>query len=130
MIQPRMERRGAIIATLIAAAPSSLRAAELTRIVSSFDQGHPFGFSLEALYQFTQERSKIVREVHQGGQVVDMPELIHVAIDHRLVVEARIGLWRDLEFKFAVPFVFAQDQLAICRRNGRFELDRGEQLPS
>jgi len=110
MIKRRTKRRGVILAALIAAAPSSLPAAELTRIVSSFDEGHPFGFSLEALYQFTQERSKIVREVHQGGQVVDMPELIHVAIDHRLVVEARIGLWRDLEFKFAVPFVFAQDR--------------------
>ncbi len=105
-----MKRLGAVLAALIVAVPSSSRAAELTRIVSSFEEGHPFGFSLEAFYQFTQERSKIVRESHQGGQLVDAPELIHVMFDYRLIVEARIGLWRDLEFKFAVPFVFAQDR--------------------
>jgi hypothetical protein len=105
-----MRRCCAILSALVSVAPSASGAAELTRIVSSFEEGHPFGFSLEAAYQFTQERSKIVREAPQDGKLGDMPELIHVAIDHRLIVEARIGLWRDLEFKFAVPFVFAQDR--------------------
>lgn len=104
-----MKRRGAVLVVLIVALPALAPAAELTRIVSSFEEGHPFGFSLEATYQRSQERSKIVREVHQGGQLVQMPEMIYVAVDQRLVVDARIGLWRDLEFKYVLPFVFAQD---------------------
>ena len=53
-----MKRAGAALAALFAAAPSPTRAAELTRIVSSFEEGHSFGFSLDAIYQFTQERTK------------------------------------------------------------------------
>ena len=105
-----MKRLGAVLVVLTVAVPASSSAAELTRIVSSFEDGHPFGFSLEASYQRAQERSKIVREAHRDGQVVEMPEMIYVAVDQRLVVDARIGLWRDLEFKYVLPFVFAQDR--------------------
>jgi hypothetical protein len=105
-----MKRLGGVLAALTVAVPASSQAAELTRIVSSFEEGHPFGFSLEVGYQRTQVRSKIVHEAHQGGQLVDAAELIYVGVDQRLVVDARIGLWRDLEFKYAVPFVLAQDR--------------------
>ncbi len=105
-----MKRLGAVFAALTVAVPGASAAAELTRIVSSFDEGHAFGFSLEAGYQHTQDRAKIVRETHQAGAVVEVPEMIYVNVDQRLVVDARIGLWRDLEFKYILPVVFAQDR--------------------
>jgi hypothetical protein len=105
-----MNRLGGVLVASMLALPPSAVAAELTRIVSSFEENHPFGFSLEAGYRRTQERSKIVREAHQNGQLVDMPELVYVSTDHRLVVEARLGLWKDLEFRYVLPIVFAQDR--------------------
>ncbi len=105
-----MKRFGAVLAALYALVPASARAAELTKIVSSFENNRPFGMLLEVGYEHTQVRAKIVREVHRQGAVVDMPELSYVSTDQRLNIDARIGLWKDLEFHYAVPVVFAQNR--------------------
>jgi hypothetical protein len=100
------------LATLVALLSFSSVAlgAELTRILSSFEDDKPFRMSIEVGYQRTQEKSQLVRETHQNGQVVDMPEVNFLGTDQRLVIDARIGLWRDLEFHFLLPYIFAQNR--------------------
>jgi len=105
-----MKRLGAVLAALSALVPVPARTAELTRIASSFEKDHPFGMLLEVGYQRTQERARIVREAHQQGAVVDMPELNYLEIDQRLVIDARIGIWRDLELHYSVPVVLSQNR--------------------
>lgn len=105
-----MKRFGAVFAALSTLVSAPSRGAEITRIASSFEENHPFGMLLEVGYQRTQERARIVRETHQGGGVVDMPELNFVGIDQRLIVDARIGIWKDLELHYALPVVFSQNR--------------------
>lgn len=105
-----MKLLGVVLAALTVFVSPASRAAELTRIVSSGEDEHPFGASLEVGYQRTQERSRIVREIHQQGAVIDAAELNYVAVDHRLNIDARIGLWRDLEFRYRIPIVLSFNQ--------------------
>ena len=105
-----MKRLGAVPIALLWLSPSVCAAAELTRIVSSFEPNHPFGFSLEVGYQRTQDKSKILRENYQGGGLAEVAEMNYLLVDQRMVIDARIGLWEDLEFKYVLPVVFAQDR--------------------
>lgn len=90
--------------------PLSSRAAEVTRVASSFEDNHPFGMFVDLGFERTQTRMLISREAYVGGDVRYMPELRYTGVDTRLNIDAHIGLWRDLEASFGVPFVFAADE--------------------
>jgi hypothetical protein len=101
----------AVVVALLALLPvAEVRAAEITRIASSGEPNDPFGMYLTVRYQREQEKAKIVREAHQQGDVQDVAELSYLSVDNRLLLEARIGLWQDLEFRYALPVVFSQSQ--------------------
>lgn len=93
------------IALLSVAAP----AAEVTRVASSFEEGRPFGLHLNFTFDRLEERGRIVREWYGEGQRT-VPELNYVKYETSLGLEAHVGLFRDLEFKIAVPIVFQQDR--------------------
>ncbi len=105
-----MSRLRAAVLALIAAAPWTSQAAEITRIASSFEEKDPFGMFIDVGFERTQERSKIVREFHQDGTVADVNELRFVNVDTRLNLGMHIGLWQDVELSFGLPIVFAQDR--------------------
>ncbi len=104
-------RSHAVVVALLALLPvADVRAAEITRIASSGEPNDPFGMYLTVRYQREQEKAKILRETHQDGSVKDVAELSYLSVDNRLLLEARIGLWQDLEFRYALPVVFSQTQ--------------------
>jgi hypothetical protein len=97
----------ALCAVLIAGAAN---AAEITRVASSFEENDPFGMFIDVGYQFTRERGKIVREWYQENDLIDVTELRYQMVDHRLAIDAHLGIYRGLEFHFGMPIIFQQDR--------------------
>lgn len=100
----------AIVAFLAAMLPLSAGAAEITRIASSFEPNHPFGMYFDVQYVRAQTKAKLVRENHQNGTVQEAAELNYLAVENRMDLSARIGLWQDLEFRYTLPLIFSYDQ--------------------
>lgn len=84
--------------------------AELTRVASSFEPDHPFGFFLDASYERTQTRGLITREWYDEGRLKDVAELRYTRIESALNIDAHLGLYRDLELHFALPVIFQDDE--------------------
>ncbi|MBX5483496.1 MAG: hypothetical protein IRZ16_16870 [Myxococcaceae bacterium] len=95
---------------LVAVLPLAASAAEITRIASSFEPDDPFGMYLNASWVRAQEKMKIVREHHQNGDVQEVSELRYLEVENRIDFDLRIGLWQDLEFRYAIPLVISRDQ--------------------
>lgn len=113
-----MKRLGAAVLALAATLPGSARAAEITRVASSFEDKQPFGMFLDLGFERIQQRGKLVREFHQPGvnpgdpsELVDVSELRYVGVDSRLTLDLHVGIWQDLELHYGLPIVFAQDRL-------------------
>jgi hypothetical protein len=84
--------------------------AEITRVASSADPGHPFGFYIDVAYEFLLDRGKITREWYQSGTNQDVDELKYERARHTLNLDAYIGLYQDLQFHFGMPIVFADNR--------------------
>lgn len=84
--------------------------AEMTRVASSADPGHPFGFFIDVAYDFQLERGKLTREWYQSGTNQDVDELRYERSRHALNLDAFIGLYQDLQFHFGLPIVFADNR--------------------
>lgn len=89
---------------------ASAHAAELTRVASSFEPGDPFGLFIDLTYGPTVQRGKIVREWYQAGDNIDVTELRYQMVEHKLAADIHLGLYKDLELHFGIPFIFAQDR--------------------
>jgi hypothetical protein len=105
-----MNRVRGLLLACAALVPSVASAAEMTRIASSFEGEDPFGMFLEAGFERTQQRSVLTRERHAGGEVQDFRELRYLMVDARLNVDLRIGIWKDLEFRYRLPVVLLQNR--------------------
>ncbi|HVE81228.1 MAG TPA: hypothetical protein VND93_00200 [Myxococcales bacterium] len=97
--------------------PLFSHAAELTRVASSFDEGHPFGLFVELGFDRTQRRMAISREFHTGpqpdgspGVLETSPQLRYAGVDYRLNLDLHAGLWHDVEFHYGIPLVFSQSE--------------------
>jgi hypothetical protein len=97
-----------LIAALCVA--GSARGAEITRVASSADPGHPFGFFIDVGYDFLLERGKLTREWYQSGTSLDVDELKYERARHSLTLDAYIGLYQDLQFHFGMPIIFADNR--------------------
>jgi hypothetical protein len=95
---------------LVTAVASPARAAEMTRVASSFDVDNPFDLDLWVGFERTQERGKITREWHQNGSIQDVLELRYTKITQSLPIRLAIGLYHDLEIHAAASMVFNVDQ--------------------
>jgi hypothetical protein len=98
------------LVAVLAAVPLPAFAAEVTRIASSFEPDDPFGMFLDVSFVRDQHKGEIAREVHQGGDVQELPELRYLMVDNRLAFDLRIGLWQDVEIKYSIPIIFALNQ--------------------
>ncbi|HYX93311.1 MAG TPA: hypothetical protein VE782_17220 [Myxococcaceae bacterium] len=96
------------IVALLAAVPLTALGADVTRIASSFEPGDPFGMFLDLSFVREQHKGAIVREIHQAGDVVEVPELRYLMIDSRFDFDLRIGIWQDVEIKYSVPVILSQ----------------------
>ncbi|AKQ66445.1 hypothetical protein A176_003357 [Myxococcus hansupus] len=110
-----MHRLRAVLAALTLGAPLAASAADITRIASSLEENDPFDLFIDVGFERTQNRAKIVREQlapagsGSSGRV-DAAELWYKGVDARLNLELSVGLYRDLEFSFALPLVFSQNE--------------------
>ncbi len=95
---------------LLALFACSARAAELTRVASSFEENDPFGMFLMFTFDRLQEQATITREWYQNGSLQDVTELRYQNIQTQLGIDAHIGLYKDLELHVGVPIVFQQDR--------------------
>ena len=108
-----MRRLRAVLVGLTAVVPLFAHAAELTRVASSFDEGHPFGVFVDLGFDRTQRLESIVRDFHTGppdNLLVVTPELRYASSDYRLNLDLHAGLWHDIEFHYGIPLVFSQSE--------------------
>ncbi|RJS19704.1 hypothetical protein DRW03_22055 [Corallococcus sp. H22C18031201] len=108
-----MHRLRAVLAALTLGAPLAASAADITRIASSFEDDDPFDLFIDVGFERTQTRAKLVREQApsvEGGHLQESNELWYKGVDSRLNLRLAFGLYRDLEFSFAVPIVFQQNE--------------------
>ncbi|WP_141588837.1 MULTISPECIES: hypothetical protein [unclassified Myxococcus] len=109
-----MHRLRVVLAALTLGAPFAATAADITRIASSLEEDDPFDLFIDVGFERTQNRAKIIREqLAPAGQPAgrrDASELWYKGVDARLNLELSVGLYRDLEFSFALPVVFSQNE--------------------
>ncbi len=89
---------------------STAQAAEITRINSTGETGDLFDATLSVGYAHTHQQELITREQHVGGDVRDVGELRYRSTDNRMNIDLRLGLWRDLEFRYNLPVVISQNR--------------------
>lgn len=95
--------------TLIAS--TSVLAAEVTRVASSFDEDDPFDLYIDVGFERTQRRMLISQEAPGAeGEIEYHKELRYTGVDTRLNFDLHVGLWQDFEFTFGIPFVFAHSE--------------------
>ncbi|MBK7859589.1 MAG: hypothetical protein IPJ65_13420 [Archangiaceae bacterium] len=99
-----------LFAIVVGLAASLADAAEITRVASSFEPNDPFGLFADLTYLYTQSVGKITREAYQGGDNIDVTELRYRMVEHKIQADIHLGLYKDLEFHFGLPFIFAQDR--------------------
>jgi hypothetical protein len=107
-------RFSAILLALAVWAPTSVVAADFTAVSSSADKGDPFDGTLTVRYDWALRQSRISREfVCTPGlpgcparpTTVTRSELDASRVQHTMTIDARIGLYHDLELFASLPLV-------------------------
>jgi hypothetical protein len=107
-----MDRLRAVVAALALGTPFVATAADITRIASSFEDEDPFGMNIDASFEFTRQRTKILREqlLGQGLPRQYSAELWYTGQDARLNLDVAIGIYRDLQISYRLPIVLARGE--------------------
>ncbi len=91
-------------------------AADVTSVASSGEPGDPFDLHLSVRFDRLLERAQIGRERYRAssvnplGSVVDAEELRYVRKRTSLVPRVSVGIYRDLEVHFEIPYVIYDDR--------------------
>lgn len=101
---------GVLTAFSILGLAGPARAAEITNVASSGEPNDPFDIHISFRFDRLQERAQIGRERAVGGSVVDFEELRYTRKRGALVPRIAVGIFRDLEFHFEIPYVIYDDQ--------------------
>jgi hypothetical protein len=101
---------GAITAVAIAALAAPAGAAEISHVASSGDEGNPFDIEFSLRWDRSQERAEISREVNAAGSVVEGDEMRFVRTRNAMVPRVAVGLYKDVEIHFALPYVLGDDR--------------------
>lgn len=102
------------LALAILAAPAG--AAELTQLATAGEPGNPFDLRLSIGWDRMQQRGKITREAPDPtanppfGGIVDQTELRYRRVANVLVPRIAFGIYEDLELRFDIPYVLADDR--------------------
>ncbi|WNG57489.1 hypothetical protein F0U59_24015 [Archangium gephyra] len=108
-----MSRLRAVVAALTLGVPFVATAADVTRVASSFEDEDPFGMFIDAGFEHSQRRTKIVREAlpeNAGGTRQYQDELWYRSYDTRLNLDVAFGIAQDVELSFGLPLVLLQDE--------------------
>ena len=104
----------AILLILAVCAPATAQAADFTAVSSSADKGDPFDGTLTVKYDWAQRQSRISREFACTPGLPGCParpttvtraELESSRVQHTMTIDARIGLYHDLELFATLPVV-------------------------
>jgi hypothetical protein len=95
-------------------APSTATAAWPTRVLTAVEKDHPLpDINLGVSFDQHRQTARITREwvQEEGGQrrALDVKELDYEEITRRMLLELRVGLFRDLEFHAVAPLVLQND---------------------
>ena len=109
-----MKHFACLIGALLILAATPARAAQITEVQDSFEEGHPFGLSLHVRYQYINDIAKVLRE---GPAVKDERHVLYNAIDvsrfqHLMHFDLAMGLYHDLELALNLPLILA-DQTTL-----------------
>ena len=98
------------VLALVLSLPLPCLAAEVTRILSSFDEGDPFDMDIEVGFKRSQKRSKITQEYYAGDRIADVIALRYSEVTNEMPMNIKIGLFRDLELNVAASVIFSNDK--------------------
>lgn len=129
----------AIMATFMYACPIPADAAEYTTTMSAADKDDVWDGALTVRYEWLLRQSSISREYAcdateagcpSDGGVVRRSEVDSSRMSHRMDIDGRIGLYKDFELFFTLPFVLAdQTELSfspgVSRANSTVFPDAG-----
>jgi hypothetical protein len=107
---------------LVAGFSQDAKAAEVTRVASSFDQDHngnAFDLHFGVSYDFDFKKAAIMREWGAGGKNNLARDLIYQQFRHTVTPMLEIGLWHDLSVYVAMPVVVSDN------RNYSFDQEQG-----
>jgi hypothetical protein len=99
-----MRRLHALTALALAALAGSADAAEISRVATSGEPGNPFDLDLGVRWDRSVESASITREGHDG-------KLRYVRTRNAIVPRIAVGLWKDLEAHFELPYVLGDDRV-------------------
>ncbi|HSN15863.1 MAG TPA: hypothetical protein VLT61_14620, partial [Anaeromyxobacteraceae bacterium] len=86
------------------------RPAEIADVASSGEPNDPFDIHISFRFERTQDRAQIGRERPVDGTIVDYEELRYTRKRGALVPRVAVGIWRDLEVHFEIPYVIYDDR--------------------
>ncbi len=95
---------------LVLSLPLPCLAAEVTRVISSFDDGDPFDIDVEIGFRRSQKRSKITQEYYTGDRIADVIALRYSEVTNEMPMNIKIGLFRDLELSVGASVIFSNDK--------------------
>lgn len=106
---------GALLIVMVAVAVAPARAAQITEVQDSFEEGHPFGMALHVRYQYINDTSMVLRE--NIDQVKNERYLLNNAIEvnrfrHIMHFDLAVGLYHDLELALNLPVILV-DQSSL-----------------
>ncbi len=118
-----------LIGVLLVLAVTPARAAQITEVQDSFEDGHPFGMSLRVRYQYINDTAKVLRE---GPEIKNERHTLYNAIDvsrfqHLMHFDLAVGLYHDLELALNMPLVLA-DQTTLDIDTNVLELPFSEHV--
>jgi hypothetical protein len=97
-----------MLASLIAI--GAAHAAEVTRVATAAEDDTPFLMYLDLSFDWNVQNASLFRQWHSGGNLVDLPELRYQNLDTRLLIDAHIGIYKDMEFHYSVPYIFDESE--------------------
>lgn len=118
----------AALFAMLAVAPVA-RAADVTRLASSFEDKDPFDAHISIGYRRTLSRGALKREragIDSGASLAIVKEARYTQIRHILDLRAEIGIWHDLQLHIALPIVLSDSRsLGFALNSGKSCLGPG-----
>ena len=95
-----------LLSSLLLALPVTAQAAWPTKVLTAVEKTNKLPeVNLGVTYDFDRKTAKIVREWIEGGIAQDVKEADYQSLTQRLLIDGRVGIFRDLEFHIQVPII-------------------------
>ncbi len=109
-----MHRALALLVPLALALPTTARAAEVTDVASSFEEGNPFDFRFRVRYDNIYKSAQLKREISALTPTQDaiktFRDLVYKERQDRFTMRMELGLFHDLMLHLELPVILRQTQ--------------------